>query len=96
MEFSKVTECDTNINGHHKTRKKHADNAEAQARIEPPLIPLIKAMRTKDGETRHHQDQDAPRSGVSYIRDLQVEGPDIRKWQTRRVPPDDEGLKDRH
>ena len=50
----------------------------------------------KDGGNGHHQDQDAPISDVTYIQYLRVKGPDLRKWQTRRVPPNDEGLQDWH
>ena len=50
----------------------------------------------KGGEIQHHQDQDAPRSGVSHIWYLCTKIPNVWKWQTRRVPTDDERLQDRY
>ena len=64
--------------------------ADVQAHIEPPPIPLIKAKNVNTEKKKNHQYQYAP-----YIWDLRVEGPDVRKWQTRRVPLDDEELQDR-
>ena len=43
---------------------------------------------------QHHQDQDAPISGVSHIQDLRAKIPNIRKWQTSRLPTDNEELQD--
>ena len=58
--------------------------------------PPTQGNRRKNRRNYYHQDKDALRSGVSHIQYLRVECPDNQKWQTRRVPPDDEGLQDWH
>ena len=45
---------------------------------------------------QNHQNQDALRSSVSHIRDLQAKIPNVQKCQIIRVPTDDEGLQDRN
>ena len=84
--------CDTNINQHHETRKQQVAKYRRPGTHRAASNPPNQGNERKYGGNKHHQDQDAPRPGVIYIRYLQIEFPDVRKCQTRRVPRDDKGL----
>ena len=91
----KVTVCDTNII-QHEAHKQQVDKCRLPGTYWATSNPPNQGKKQKYGGNGHHKDQDAPISSVNYIWDLQVEGPDVWKIKTRRVPSDDEGLQDRH
>ena len=80
----------------HEARKQQVDQCGRSGTYRDPANTSNQEIRRKGGRMKHHQDQDAPRSVISHIRDLRAKIPNVLKWQTRRVPTDDEVIQDRN
>ena len=90
-----MTPTSTNII-QNETRKQQVDKCRSSGTHRAASNTPNQGNELKYGGTGLHQDQDAPKSSISYIRDLQVEGSDVQRWQTRIVNSDNEGLQERY
>ena len=77
-----------------KLRKKQVDQRKRSGKYQTPTNPYNQGSSIKGLGIQHHQDQYAPRFGVSHIQDLQTKSPIILKCQTRIFPTYYEGLQD--
>ena len=103
MELFKVTTCDIHYRSskntrisNHKDRKHQVAQRECSGSYKPPTDPCYQVSIRKGGRMQHNQDQDDTRSWVGHIKNLRYKSPHVQKRRTRRVPANDEGIKDRN